>query len=38
MYDQTPFTFLSTPSNDLGENISDIMGGREYLSLWQSLA
>jgi hypothetical protein len=26
--------FHSTPSNDLGENISDIAGGREHLSFW----
>jgi hypothetical protein len=25
---------LSTPSNDLGENISDIIGDREHLSFW----
>jgi hypothetical protein len=34
MYDQTPFTFFSTPSNDFGENRLDIVGGREHLSFW----
>jgi hypothetical protein len=29
---------LSTPSNDLGENISDIIGGREHLSFWHTIA
>jgi hypothetical protein len=24
MHDQSPFIFLSTPSNDLGANISDV--------------
>jgi hypothetical protein len=38
MHDQPPFTSLSTPSNDLGENISDIVGGREDLSFWHGMA
>jgi hypothetical protein len=37
MHDQRPFTCLSTPSNDLGENISDIVGGREHLSFWHGM-
>jgi hypothetical protein len=32
MHDEPSFTYLSTPSNDLGENISDLLGGRENLS------
>jgi hypothetical protein len=27
----------STPSNDLGENIADIVGGCEYLSFWHGM-
>jgi hypothetical protein len=37
MHDQLPFTSLSTLSNDLGENISDILGGREHLSFWYGI-
>jgi hypothetical protein len=34
MHDQPPFTSLHfTPSNDLGEDILDRVGGREHLSL-----
>jgi hypothetical protein len=41
VHDQSPFTFLSTPNNDFGENISDIGGGREDLSFcmtWYGLS
>jgi hypothetical protein len=37
IHDQRPFTSLSTPSNDLGETISDIISGREYLSFWHDM-
>jgi hypothetical protein len=37
MHNQPPFTSLSTPSNGLSENISDIVGGREHLSFWHDI-
>jgi hypothetical protein len=38
MHDQPPFTALSTPSNDLREIISDLVGGREHLFFWHDMA
>jgi hypothetical protein len=38
MHDQPPFTSLSTPSNDLGENISDMIGGLDHLSFWHDIS
>jgi hypothetical protein len=32
VHDQFSFSSLSTPNNDLGENISDMADGREHLS------
>jgi hypothetical protein len=37
MHDQPPFTSFFIPSNDLGENISDTVSGREYLSFWHGI-
>jgi hypothetical protein len=37
MDDQSPFASLSTPSNDIGENISDIVGGPVHLSFWHGI-
>jgi hypothetical protein len=38
MREQPPFTSLSMPSNDLGDNISDIVGDREHFSFWHRMA
>jgi hypothetical protein len=37
IHDQLPFTFIYTPSNDLGQNISDIVGGLLHLSFWHGM-
>jgi hypothetical protein len=38
MRDQFPFTsFQYTSSNDLSENLLDIVGGRKHLSFWHGI-
>jgi hypothetical protein len=37
MHDQLPFTSLAALSNEFGENLSDILGDGEHLSVWHGI-
>jgi hypothetical protein len=37
MHEQPPFISLSMLGHDLGENIWDMMGGREHPSFWHGI-
>jgi hypothetical protein len=37
MHNQLPFSYLSRPSSNLGENISDIVDDRQRLSVWHGI-